>query len=101
MVSETGGNDHFHKDPHDLHLYGGFCFAIPSLQRCCLPHNSFNTSIHEENKELSNTEQFLTGSQSPEMICLFLSNTAYITPVTLQPNFQFVKMAVCHVPACS
>lgn len=81
------------------HLYGGlFCHSNSSKMLSAM--KQFYMSLHEENKELSKAGQFWQDQRAQKR---FVSScyTLYIAPVTLQPNFQFVKMAVCHVPACS
>lgn len=56
-----------------------------------LPHSSFNTSNHEENKELFKYYRAIS-TRSKEPRNDFVSSCQ--NAVTLQPTFQFVKMAM-------
>lgn len=87
---DAGSNEHFHERFTWHWHFMVACFAISLFQRCWLPQNSFNMSFQEENKKLLQLNRtILTWLKSQKCFFVFVSNT-----VALQPNLQFVKMAM-------
>lgn len=75
-----------------IHMTFVWRFVIPLLQRRCLPHNSFNMSIHEKNKELVVLQYSFDRIKEPRNnLSPLVKHRVWLQ---WQPYFQFVKMAM-------